>query len=131
MVVGPMYMLKTSVWLLPEADAVARIALSYVLALPMLMSVAAMSLMLALVTRHFTSAAILTSTVYFASYVIGSIPILSSIHPYLPTRYWPFWKFALLPDIPWHLVGQYGLWTLGYTVVFLALAAALFNLRDV
>ena len=131
LVVGPMYLLGGGTWLLPAGEALSRILLSYVLALPMLMSVAAMSLMLALVTRHFTSAAILTSTVYFASYIIGTIPILSAIHPYLPTRYWPFWKFALLPDIPWPQVGQYGLWTMGYTVVFLALGAALFNLRDV
>lgn len=127
---GPMYQLGAT-QILTADEAPARIVLSYVLAVPMLMSVAAMALMFAVVTRHYTSAAILTSTVYFASYIIGALDMLSALHPFLPTRYWPFWKFAVVREIPWNLVGLYAGWTAGYTLVFLALGIALFNMRDV
>ncbi len=130
LVPGPMFMLRNSHLLMPD-QALPRIFLAYTLALPMLMSVSAMSLMLALVMRHFTSATILTSTVYFASYIIGSLPMLSGIHPYLPTRYWPFWKFALMEQIPWDTIVQYGCWTGVYTLVFLGLGCALFSMKDV
>lgn len=115
--------------------AVGRIFLTYCLALPMLMSVCAMTLMFALATRHFTSAAIITTTVYFCSYIVGALPFLAAIHPYLPTRYWPFWRYALmgntLSEIPWNTIAVHAGWTAGYTVIFLAIAAVLFNLRDV
>lgn len=127
---GPMYMLRDTYLLMPE-QAPPRILLAYLLAWPMLTSVSAMSLMLALVMRHFTSATILTSTVYFASYVIGSLPMLSGIHPFLPTRYWPFWKFALMETIPWDTIAIYAGWTGLYTVVFLAMGCVLFSMRDV
>ncbi len=130
-VVPQMYGLGGRFLILPPDVALQRIFLSYALALPMLMSVSAFALMLALVTRHFVAACILASTIYFASYVIGTIPMLSAIHPFLPTRYWPFWKYAVLTPIPWERIGEFAFWTGAYTVGFLVLAAALFNLRDV
>jgi len=118
--------------LIPPSMAPARILLSYLLAIPMLASVAAMALMFGLMLRHYTSAAILTSTVYFASYIIEQIPMLAAIHPFLPTRYWPFWKYALvMPEIPWPTVGLYALWTGAYTLAFLIVGIAVFNLKDV
>jgi ABC-2 type transport system permease protein len=128
---GPMFGLPEQMLIVhPVADALPRIVLSYLLAWPMLMAVAAMTLMFSMITRHFTSAAILTVTVYFCSYVVGGIPMLSSIHPYLPTRYFPFWKYTLLEKIPWDQIANDALWTGGYTVAFLGVAIAIFNRRD-
>jgi ABC-2 type transport system permease protein len=118
----------------PAAEAPVRILLTYALAWPMLMSVCAMALMFALATRHFTSSAIVTTTVYFCSYIVGGIPLLSAIHPYLPTRYWPFFRYGLvgtLETIPWSRIAEHAGWTAAYTAAFLVIGAALFNLRDV
>ncbi|MBN2451618.1 MAG: ABC transporter permease subunit [Lentisphaeria bacterium] len=128
---GPMYMLERHVIIHAAAEAWPRLLLSYALAWPMLMSVAAMALMISMLTRHFTSAAVLTATVYFCSYIVSGIPLLSTIHPFLPTRYLPFWRYVLLADIPWGSLLRDAGWTAGYTAVFLGLAAALFSTRDV
>ena len=130
LIFGPMFMLKRGLTVHAAADALPRILLSYTLALPMLMSVCAMALMFAMVTRHFTSAAILTATVYFCSYIVSGIPLLSAIHRFMPTRYLPFFRYALESEIPWATVRSHGFWTLCYTAAFLAVAAALFGLRD-
>lgn len=128
---GPMYMLERGITILPREVALTRMVWSYVLAWPMLMSVAAMGLMFSLVTRHFTSAAVLTSTVYFCSYVVSGIPLLSAIHPFMPTRYLPFWRHALLPVIPWDTIAVDAGWTAAYTAAFLGLALGLFSTQDI
>jgi ABC-2 type transport system permease protein len=128
---GPMYMLERSVYILPQEIAWQRILTSYALAWPMLMSVGAMALMLSLISRHFTSAAVLTSTVYFCSYIVSGIPLLSAIHPFMPTRYLPFWRHALLPTIPWDTIAIEAGWTGVYTAGFLLLAAGLFSTAEV
>jgi len=128
---GPMYMLERAVYILPQEVAPQRILYTYALAWPMLMSVGAMALLFSLVTRHFTSAAVLTSTVYFCSYIVSGIPLLSAIHPFMPTRYLPFWRHALLPTIPWHTIAVDAGWTAVYTAGFLLLAAGVFSNVDV
>jgi len=130
LIIGHIFGLKGGLYVHPASEAVGRMLLSYVLALPMLMSVGAMALMFSMSTRHFTSAAILTSTVYFCSHIVGSIPLLSAIHPFLPTRYLPFWRYVLVPDIAWATVGEHALWTACFTAGFLGLAIALFARRD-
>lgn len=130
LVIGRMYMIKDGVYIHPAADVPWRILLSYLFAWPMLASIGALSLMLSLSTRQFTSAAILTSTSYFCSYIVGGIPFLSAIHPFLPTRYLPFWRLLMYPEVPWARLGEYALWTGGYTALFLAVAIAVFNLQE-
>ncbi len=129
---GPMIGLRSAgILIIPWKSAWFRLGLSYLLAWPMTMSLAAMALMFSMLTRHFTSAAVLTAAVYFSSYIVGSISLLSAIHRFLPTRYLPFWRYALLPQIPWHRIGTDAAWTGLYTLAFLAVAGALFSLRDV
>lgn len=113
------------------ADEMAwRIPLSYLLAWPMVMSMGAMALMFAVITRHFTSAAIITSTVYFCSWVVGNIDFLSGLRPYLPTTYWPFFNRIMQQDIPWDVIARHAGWTAAYTAVFLGLAITVINTRD-
>ena len=127
---GPMYMLERGFTILPQEIALPRLLWSYLLAWPMLMSVAAMALLFSLVSRHFTAAAVLTSTVYFCSYIVSGIPLLSALHPFLPTRYLPFWRYVLLPTIPWPSVATDAGWTAVYTALFLGLSIALFNTQE-
>lgn len=128
---GPMYLLPRSVAILPQEIALQRMVLSYALAWPMLMSVSAMALLFSLISPHFTTAAVLTATVYFCCYIVSGIPLLSAIHPFLPTRYMPFWRYVLVPEIPWHTLAADAGWTAAYTALFLGLAIALFSNRDI
>jgi ABC-2 type transport system permease protein len=114
----------------PAAEMPLRIVLSYALALPMLCAVNAMALMFAMLTRHFTSAAILTAAIYLCSHIAGVVPLLSSIHRFLPTRYLPMWRFVMLEEIPWPRIGLDCGWTAAYTAGFLLVGVALFNMRD-
>jgi len=127
---GPMFGLKHSIHVLTAGEAPVRLVLSYLLSVPMLMSVAAMTLMFATMTGHFTSAAIITTTVYFCSYVVGGIPMLSAVHPFLPTRYLPFWRYVLTPAVDWGTIATHAFWTTCYTAGFLGLAIAIFDRRD-
>ena len=129
-IIGEMFTLPRAIYVLASDQALGRIYLSYLLALPMLMSVCAMALMFSLLTRHFSAAAILTTALYFCSYIVSGIPLLSSIHRFMPTRYLPFFRYALVPDIAWHTIGNHALWTLGYTAAFLGVAIAIFNVQD-
>lgn len=130
LVVGPMFMLERGLYIHAADTAGARLLLSYLLAYPMLLSVAAMSMMFSMITRHFTTSAVLTACVYYCSYIVSGIPFLSAIHPFMPTRYLPFFRYALLPEIPWNTIAEHALWTGGFTVVFLGVAAALFSAAE-
>ena len=77
-----------------------------------------------------TMAAVLTSSTYFCSHVVGGIPLLSAVHPFLPTRCMGFWRYALVTPTPWPQLGHDALWCLGYTLVFLLIAGTLFNTQD-
>jgi ABC-2 type transport system permease protein len=111
-------------------EAWGRVALSYALAWPALLSMSCMAFLFATLSRNFALSAILGSTVYLSSYVVGELPFLSGIHRFLPTSYMPFWKYALLERIPWDKIAHDALWTGVFSLVFLALAAALFERGD-
>jgi len=128
---GEMFRLETKVVVLSADEMPFRLVMSYILAIPMVASVGAMALMFAVITRHFVSAAILTSTVYFCSQIVGSLPMLSSIHPYLPTSYWTFYGKVLEPTIPWDTIALHAGWTAAYTGIFLAIGITSLNMRDV
>ena len=117
-------------FLYEPSEAINKIWLSYLFALPQLVSVCALSLMFAAWTRHFTSSAILTTTLYFSTYIVGIIPFLSSVHAYLPSRYWSGWKFTLVDSIPWDVLMGHMAWTAAYIVVFLFISSAIFRNKD-
>jgi ABC-2 type transport system permease protein len=111
-------------------EAWSRIGLSYLLAWPALLSMSCMAFMFSALSRNFALSAILSSTVYLSSYVVGELPFLSGIHRFLPTSYMPFWKQTLLVQIPWDRILHDALWTGAFSAVFLALAAVLFDRGD-
>jgi len=63
---GPMVLLGPRVIIHSRDIALQRLGLSYLLAWPMTMNIAAMALMFSMIARHFTTAAVLTATVYFS-----------------------------------------------------------------
>ncbi|MFA5204505.1 MAG: ABC transporter permease subunit [Lentisphaeria bacterium] len=115
----------------PWPAALGRVLLAYVLAVPMLAATVALALLAATLTRHFASAAILTTAVFFCSYVAENLPLLSDIRPYLPVYHMLLWKWAVAEVIPWTRAGTDLLWTAGYTALFLTGAAIAHTRRDV
>lgn len=132
-VVGPMVGIPKemgTVFILTPEQAYSRLFLSYLLSLPMQVAVCCLTMMMSVLTRHFTSAAVLTTMVYFSSYIIGIIPFLSALDRYLPSRHWSFWKYALLPKIPWDQIALHGLWTFLYCLAFYLIGLAAFRHKD-
>lgn len=130
LIFGPMFTLSETLLVHPAGEAWQRIILSYLLALPMLSTIAALGMMFAIITKHFAGGVILTTVVYFSSYIAGEIPFLSSVHRFLPTRYLAFWKFALVPDIPWTTISVNAGWTFAYLAIFAFLGISVFNMQD-
>lgn len=130
LVFGPMVGLSKGLIVHPWPDAFWRLMMAYGLASGMLAATVAMALMFAALTRHFASAAILTTSVFFCSYVAENLSVLSAIRPFLPTYRLPFWKWALAEQIPWERLGQDAVWTTGYTIAFLVVGAVAFSRRD-
>ncbi|OGV57376.1 MAG: hypothetical protein A2X49_01100 [Lentisphaerae bacterium GWF2_52_8] len=112
-------------------ESYSRIFFSYLLAWPMLLSISCMSFMFATMTRNFALSAILSSTVYLSCYVASLLPFLSGIHPFLPTRYMPFWKYVMLEKIPWDgAIFTDAIWTLAFSLVFFIIAAIFYEKND-
>lgn len=130
-VIGDLFGIKQKFVVHPAGfEAWSRIALSYLLAWPMLLSIASMAFMFSAFSRNFALSAILSSTVYLASYLVGELPFLSGIHKFLPTRYMPFWKYALSTEIPWDKLAVDAAWTFAFSAAFMALAAVFYERCD-
>jgi len=130
-VFGPLMGVSRGLIVHPWPAALWRVLLAYGLAIPMLAGTVALALMFATVTRHFASAAILTSTLFFCSYVAENLPMLSNIRPYLPVYHMLLWKWAVVETVPWARIGTDILWTAGYTALFLVVATVVYTRRDV
>jgi len=130
-VIGDAFQLPQKFIVHPEGfETWSRIAVSYLLAWPMLLSISCLSFMFAAISKNFALSAILSSTVYLSFYVVGLLPFLSGIHPFLPTRYMPFWKYTMLVNIPWDKIACDALWTLAFSAAFFAIAALFYERND-
>lgn len=130
-VFGPLMGISRGFVVHPWPAALWRVLLAYGLAVPMLAGTVALALMAATLTRHFAAAAILTTAVFFCSYVAENLPMLSEIRPYLPIYHMLLWKWAVVEIIPWARIGTDILWTAGYTALFLTVAIVVYTRRDV
>ena len=130
-IVAPLFGLGgNAVHVLPASEAWSRLLMSYAFGFPLLATLCAMALMFAALTRHFATAATLSGSFYFCSYIVTGIPLLSNIHPFMPTMYLHFWRYVLVADIPWARVGSDALYTGGHLTVFLAVAMLVFHRLD-
>lgn len=81
--------------------------------------------------NRMTSATVAGLTIYFISYVLGGIPFLEDMRPYLITTAMNQSQYFWTMDIPSGLV-VHGLLTLAiYMAVFLGLASTLFHAKDI
>jgi ABC-2 type transport system permease protein len=96
-----------------------------------LMAVAAIGLFVSTLTEQPVGATIAVVIVVVASQILGTVPQLAPIHPYLFTHYWLGYADLLRDPIATELVARGLLTSAIYVAVFWALAWARFGGRDV
>jgi ABC-2 type transport system permease protein len=96
-----------------------------------LSALGALGLFLSTLTEQPMGATIALTMVTVASFVLGQIPQLDWLHPYLLTRYWQDFGELLRDPVSLGALGP-GLWSAGaYILIFLTAAWARFAGRDV
>jgi ABC-2 type transport system permease protein len=96
-----------------------------------LLAVGAIGLFVSTLTEQPVGATIAVVIVVVASQILGTVPQLESIHPYLFTHYWLAYADLLRDPIATDLVTRGLLTSAVYVAVFWALAWARFGARDV
>ncbi|MET9021189.1 ABC transporter permease [Actinopolymorpha sp. NPDC004070] len=113
------------------ADGLGRLLLVCAYLAVCLSTLGAIGLFVSTLTEQPIGATIATVILSLTSQILGVIPQLDWLHPYLPTHYWTGFGDLLRSPIATESVAP-GLWlSLAYIVVFLAAAWARFAGRDV
>lgn len=132
LVFGPMFMGRgAGIFIMPGAEAWRRLPLCYFFAGYAMISVAAMFMMFAVICRRLTTAIVVPLGIYYTCYILGALPFMQDITRFLPNRYLMIWKYCMAPKIKWDDMAHDSLFLIAYTVVYLVIAAAVFNRRDV
>ncbi len=131
-IIGDVFALPFKFVVLPDGiDTYGRIILTYFLSWLSLTAVASMAFLFSVATRNLALSAIISTTVYLSCHVVTQIPFLSGIHPFLPTRYIQFCRYAMLEKIPWEKsLFPDMLWTAVFALAFMGLAAVFYERRD-
>lgn len=93
--------------------------------------VTAIGIFISTLTDSGPGAIVATVTVAIASQVVGNIPSLRAVGPYIPTRGWLGYTGLFRFPVDWSLMRAGVVVSLAYTALFLALAAWSFGRRDV
>lgn len=143
---GEMFVLsveKQRLFIIPAAQSLERMWMSFALAVPTLLSVAMLALMFSVIFEQATAATLATLGVYYASMIMDEIPLsfMDVVQPFLPTHYMFSWRTVYYPKIvdgrqvwdapDWDRISAdlFGLciWTVGYLMV----AIMVFSRKDV
>jgi ABC-2 type transport system permease protein len=96
-----------------------------------IVTVAAIGLFVSTMTEVPIAAMAATLTLTVLSEVADAVPQLAAIHRWLPSHYWLQWVDLLRDPVITHAVGTGLLVTSGYVALFLALAWARFDGKDI
>jgi len=127
--VGPVPTLSGST--LGVAGSSGRIALVGLYALVSLLGLMAVGILVSTLTDVPVGAMAATVIAAIASQILGSIPQLDWLHPWLPTRYWFGFADMLRDPIAWGQLQDSLVLQLGYVAVLGSLAWARFTTKDV
>jgi ABC-2 type transport system permease protein len=130
-VIGQIFQMKSSIFILEESIAPLRTLAAYGLAFFSSLYLIAMYLMFAAVTRKIAYTLVFSHGIYYISYVLLSIPFMNYIHPFLPTKYLAVWKFPVMENIPWERLTFDLMIDAGYIVGYLAAGGIIFCMSDV
>jgi len=108
-----------------------RTGLSLAYATLSMLGVAAIALFLSTVAESPLAAALGTIAALIASTLLLTLEAATSLHPYLPTRYWLSFVDLFRDPILWRNVGRGTALQAAYVVVFLGAAWANFTTKDI
>lgn len=127
--IGPVTLLSGSTIGIGEALLRALLIAAYVTV--GLMGLCAVGLFISTLTDVPVGAMAATVVVSIAAQILGALPQLAWLHPWLLSQYWFGFADLLRDPMYWDSFGWNGLLQLGYVAVFGALASARFSTRDV
>lgn len=127
--VGPVTLLSGTSIDVPEA--LLRVALVSLYVTLSLLGLCAVGLFMSTLTDVPVGAMAATVVASVVSQVVGQLPQLEWIHPWLLTHYWLGFADLLRDPIVWDSFGANALLQAGYVLVFGALAYGRFSTRDV
>jgi ABC-2 type transport system permease protein len=127
--IGPVTLLSGEV--IPIPDALLRIALVAIYVSISLMGVAAIGLFISTLTVVPVGAMAATVILSTVSQILGSLPQIEVIHPYLPTYYWLGFADFLRSPLDFTSFTSNLLLQLGYILIFGSFAYSKFTTKDV
>ena len=134
---------KTWFYMVMADQSLERTYLSYVLTVPMLVSVAMLGLMFSVIFESTATAAMATLGIYYGSLILDILPFsfMEVIHPFLPTHYMWSWRQVFYPRttggqmlwdrVDWERIGADLAWLGVFTAVYMTITMAVFLRKDV
>jgi ABC-2 type transport system permease protein len=116
---------------LTVAEGTGRLLLTGVYMVTVMSGIACVGLWISTRTDSGPGAAVATIVIAIASQILGQIPSLHAIHPYLPTNGWLAFTGLFRFPVDWGGMRHGATVSAVYTAVFLGLAVAGFRRRDV
>ncbi len=127
--VGPVTLLSGDLIAVPESFARSVLVASYVTV--SLLGLCAIGLFISSLTSVPVGAMAATVVVSVVAQILGVIPQLSWLHPWLFSHYWLDFTGLLTQPIDWSSFGDNALLQAGYIVVFFSLAWGRFSTKDI
>lgn len=125
------YRLGDGLRIVPRDEAIRAILGAYLYAAGAGMTLGVLGLLLSVVCRHAASAAIATLVVYFMSHILGAIPPLQDIRPFLFTTSMEAWQYLFADPVPWGRIVRSAAVAFAFTASFAILAWMLFERKDI
>ena len=129
-IIGQLFLGNEKMYILNESVVFRRFVYIYLLSALSIPYLVAMYMMFAAITRKVSHAIVVSLGIYYTSYLIGAMPFMRHIHPFLPTRFLAVWRFVVLPKVPWHRVLHDSLTNTLYIAGFLLVGLVVFEMSD-
>jgi len=107
-----------------------RFFLLYLFALFSLMSFVALFLMCSAVFKKTATAIVVPLGIYFTCYVIGFMPLMEKLRPFLPTRYIFVFKHFLTPQVDWSGLCSDCVVLVLFTAAYILIGSIFFSISD-
>lgn len=130
LIMGQVFFGNEKMYILNESVVFRRFIIIYLIATLSIPYLVAMYMMFSAITRKVSHAIVISLGIYYTSYIIGAMPFMRHIHPFLPTRYLANWRFIVIPKIPWERVIHDSMTNTLYIAGFLIVGLIVFEMSD-
>lgn len=129
-IIGQLFLGNEKIYILNESVVFKRFILIYLISTLSIPYLVAMYMMFSAITRKVSHAIVVSLGIYYTSYLIGAMPFMRHIHPFLPTRYLAAWRFVVIPKIPWDRIAHDCLINSLYIAAFMLVGLVVFEMSD-